>query len=141
MFSYLWPIGLVVLSNTVYQICAKSVPSQIHPMASLTVTYLMGAAASAVLYFLMERNGNLLREYAHLNWASFALGLVIVGLEVGLIYAYRVGWEVSIASTTQSAFLAITLLGVGYLLYHEPLSPKKLIGVVVCLAGLFIMNQ
>ena len=26
MFSYIWPIALVVLSNVVYQICAKSVP-------------------------------------------------------------------------------------------------------------------
>ena len=26
MFAYVWPIALVVLSNTVYQICAKSVP-------------------------------------------------------------------------------------------------------------------
>ena len=24
MFSYIWPIALVVLSNVVYQICAKS---------------------------------------------------------------------------------------------------------------------
>ena len=26
MFSYIWPIALVVLSNVVYQICAKSTP-------------------------------------------------------------------------------------------------------------------
>ena len=26
MLSYIWPIALVVLSNTLYQICAKSVP-------------------------------------------------------------------------------------------------------------------
>ena len=26
MFSYIWPIALVILSNTLYQVCAKSVP-------------------------------------------------------------------------------------------------------------------
>ena len=30
MFSYVWPIALVVLSNTVYQICAKSVPERMN---------------------------------------------------------------------------------------------------------------
>ena len=26
MITYIWPIALIVLSNTIYQICAKSVP-------------------------------------------------------------------------------------------------------------------
>ena len=46
MFSYVWPMALEVLSNTAYQICAKSVPEGMNPFASLTVTYLVGAAAS-----------------------------------------------------------------------------------------------
>ena len=28
MFSYVWPLGLVVLSNVFYQICAKTVPDE-----------------------------------------------------------------------------------------------------------------
>ena len=49
MLSYVWPIGLVVLSNVVYQICAKSIPSEINPFASLTITYVVAAIASAVI--------------------------------------------------------------------------------------------
>ena len=41
-FSYIWPMALVVLSNVMYQICAKSVPADMNPFASLTVTYLIG---------------------------------------------------------------------------------------------------
>ena len=29
-------------------------------MASMTITYLVGAACSAVMYFIMNKNGNLL---------------------------------------------------------------------------------
>ena len=43
MFNYVWPLGLVVLSNVLYQICAKSVPEGMNPLASLTITYLIGA--------------------------------------------------------------------------------------------------
>lgn len=53
MLSYAWPIALVVLSNTVYQICAKSVPEKMNPFASLTVTYLTGAAVSLLLFLLL----------------------------------------------------------------------------------------
>ena len=50
MFDYVWPIALVVLSNTFYQICAKEVPEKMDPFASLTVTYLVGAAVSFALF-------------------------------------------------------------------------------------------
>ena len=141
MFAYIWPILLVVLSNTVYQICAKSVPEGIHPLASLTVTYAVGTVVSAILYFALNRDGNLLREYSHLNWAPFALGLVIVGLEVGFIYAYKAGWQVSTASIVQSVFLAVTLIAVGLLLYREAITVNKVIGIVICLIGLFFINK
>ena len=63
MFSYVWSIGLVVLSNVLYQICAKSTPNDMHPLASLTVTYIIGAVSSAVLYYVMNKGGNLIRDY------------------------------------------------------------------------------
>ena len=140
MFSYVWPVALVVLSNVVYQICAKSVPEGMNPFASLTVTYLVGAVASGVLYFVLDHNGSLLREYGKLNWAPFVLGIVIVGLEAGWIYAYKAGWQVSTGFIVQSAFLAAVLVFVGYLLYREALTWNKLVGVAVCLVGLMFIN-
>lgn len=139
--SMIWPIALVVLSNVVYQISAKSVPKDLNPMASLTVTYLVGAAFSAVLFFVLNRNGNLFAEYAKINWAPFVLGLSVVGLEVGFIYAYKNGWAVSAASIVQSAFLAIALLFVGAWLYRETITAQKLIGIALCLVGLFFLNR
>lgn len=140
MFAAVWPIALVVLCNVVYQICAKSVPEEMNPMASLTVTYLVGAAASAALYFILDHDGGLIRAYGRLNWAPFVLGVVVVGLEAGWIYAYKAGWQVSTAFIVQSAFLAVALIFVGYLLYREALTWNKLVGVAVCLIGLVFIN-
>ncbi len=140
MLSYAWPIALLVLSNTLYQICAKSVPKEMNPLASLTVTYLVGAAASGALYYALNRDGNLIREYGRMNWATVVLGVVIVGLEVGWICAYKAGWQISTGFIVQSAFLAVTLILVGYLLYHEALTWNKLVGVGICLIGLFFIN-
>lgn len=85
------PILIVAAANTIYQICAKSTPSAINTFASLSVTYTVAAAASVVLYFLTQKNPDLLSEYRQLNWSSFALGVAIVGLEAGFILMYKVG--------------------------------------------------
>ena len=140
MFSYIWPIALVVFSNVVYQICCKSVPEGLNPFASLSVTYLVSAAASIILYFALNKQGNLLVEYHKLNWAPFGLGIVIIGLEVGFIYAYKAGWQVSTASIFQSAFLAVILIFVGLVLYKEPITWNKIVGILICLAGLVVIN-
>ena len=141
MISYIWPIALVVLSNVIYQICAKSIPQEMSPLASLTITYLIGAVVSAILYFATGSAGNLFKEYGKLNWAPVVLGIVIVGLEVGMTCAYKAGWQVSTLFIAQSAFLAMALLFVGYFMYHEPVTWNKLIGVVICLIGLAFINR
>ena len=140
MFSYIWPIALAILSNVLYHICAKTTPEGIHPFASLTVTYLTGAVLSAILYCVLAPQANLVKECSRLNWAPFALGIVIVGLEGGWLYAYKAGWQVNTGFIVQSAFVSVLLLFVGYFLYHEALSWNKLLGTAICLLGLVFIN-
>ena len=140
MLSYVWPIALVVLSNTLYQICAKSVPDGMNPLASLTVTYLIGAVVSCALYYVLNRDANLVRELRLTNWAPIVLGVVIVGLEVGFIYAFRAGWQVGTTQIITSAVVAVLLIFVGYLLYHEAITWNKITGIIICLAGLVLIN-
>ena len=140
MFSYIWPIALVVLSNTLYQVCAKSVPEGMNPLASLTVTYLVGAAVSCAMYYILNRNADLLKEIRLTNWAPIVLGIVIIGLEVGFIYAFRAGWQISMAQIVSSAVLAVILIFVGYMLYHEAITWNKIVGIIICLAGLVLIN-
>ena len=82
LLSYIWPIALVIICNTVYQVCAKSVPAEINPLASLTVTYLVAAIMSGLLYIWLGERVDFLGEYRKLNWAPFVLGAVIVGLDI-----------------------------------------------------------
>ena len=141
MFAYIWPIALVVFANVMYQICAKSMPVDINPLAALTVTYLIAAVSSGILYFALNRgSSDLFAEYGKLNWVLFVFGLVLVGLEVGFIYAYKAGWQINTAAIVQSAFLAVALIFVGLLLYHEPLTWNKLVGVGICVVGLVFIN-
>lgn len=141
MLNYIWPIALIVISNVAYQICAKATPDSMNPMASLTVTYAVGAIVSAILYFVLNKNANLIREYSNISAAPIIFGIAIVGLEVGWIYAYRAGWQLSTASIVQSAFLAVALLFIGGLVYKEALNRYKIAGVIICLIGLAFINH
>lgn len=140
MFSYIWPIALVVFSNTVYQICSKSMPKDANPFAALAITYLVGAITCTLFYMVTNKGQNMVREFGKLNWAPYVLGLVIVGLEVGFIYAYKAGWQVSTASIVQSSFLAIALFVVGMILFHEAVTWNKVLGIFICMIGLVFIN-
>ena len=139
--SMFWPILLVVGADIAYQICAKSTPAAIDPLASLSVTYAVGAAASILFYVLLNRGGNLLREYSHINWSAIALGVAIVGLEVGSIYLYKVGWTVSTGPLVKNVCVMVALTLLGALVYHEVITPTKLLGIIICLIGVVLINK
>ena len=131
--AYFWPLILVVASNTVYHICAKSLPESVDPLASLTVTYLIGSIFSGILYFVTNRG--------QMNWAPYLLGLAVVGLEAGSMHAYKAGWPVSAFQVSSAAAIATILVFIGYLVYHEAITVNKLVGLALCLVGLFFLNK
>jgi drug/metabolite transporter (DMT)-like permease len=141
MYDMLWPVLLIVASNTLYQICAKGVPAEIHPLASVSVTYVVGAVLSIALYFMLGKSPNLAREYTHVNWAPLVLGIAIVGLELGNIYSYKAGWTISTLSIMQGGILAVVLVFVGALVYHEQITVTKLLGIACSLMGLYLINR
>ena len=138
MYFYL-PIITVVCSSVIYHVCAKS--PKINAFASLAVTYLIGAVVSAALYYLTSPTKRLAEELSRVNWATLVLGLAIVGLEAGNIFMYKVGWDISLGPLVTSSTLAVTLLAVGVLFYREELSLTKVVGIVLCVAGLILVNK
>jgi len=139
--NFYWPIILIVASNVCYNLCAKSMPSSVNPLASLGITYLVAAASAVFLYFFTSPVKNLAAEYAGVNWAVFILGIAIVGLEFGYIYLYKLGWSISIGSLVANIALAVILVIIGVLLYKETITPQQLMGIGLCIAGLIFINK
>ena len=137
----MWPIALAVFSDIFYQICAKSTPKTLNPFASLTITYLVGAAVSTCIFFLTSDRQSLLMEWKEVNWTTFVLGIAIVGLEAGSIYMYKVGWNINTGYIVKAMILGVALIAVGYFLYKESFSLTKAAGIAVCLFGLFLINK
>lgn len=140
MWNMLWPLLLIVGSNTFYHICAKSMPEEANAFGALTVTYLVGAALSAAAFLLGVKPANALAELGRLNWAPYVLGFAIVGLEAGNVFLYRAGWKVSAGSLACNITLAVVLLFVGALLFRETITPRQLFGAAVCAVGLLLIT-
>ncbi len=138
--SYVTPIAIIVACGVIYHISAKYTPTGLDPLASLTVTYAVGTAVSAVLYYVFNRNGNLIRECASVNWTAFALGACVVGLEAGSILMYRAGWNVNTGYVVHSSILAILLLFLGFFLFGEAITFKKVAGIALCLGGVLLLT-
>lgn len=142
MWNLLWPMLMVVGANTVYNICAKSVPDKLNSFAALTINYLVAAGLSLALFFLTGGGGkSLVQEMAKTNWAPVVMGLSVVGLELGYIFIYRAGWKVSVASLVANIALACILVVVGVLLYKEVLTLPQVVGMGLCVAGLVLIGR
>ena len=139
MWNMLWPVLVVVGANTIYNISTKSTPANVNAFASLAMTYVMAALSSVVLFFLTSDSKNLLAELAKTNWTAYALGVAIIGLEVGYICIYRAGWKIGVASLVANISLACVLLVVGYFFYKEVITLKQLLGMGVCAIGLMLI--
>ncbi|HHY78572.1 MAG TPA: EamA family transporter [Clostridiales bacterium] len=141
MWDMIWPILVVVTSNTIYHISTKSTPANINSFASLSITYLIAMICSVIAYLVTSDNKNLLLELSKANWTAFALGIAIIGLEFGNICVYRAGWKIGTANLFASVTLTCVLLIVGFLLYKEMLNLRQLLGMAVCIVGLILIAK
>lgn len=140
LFNMVIPILIIVLSNCLYHICSKTIPNNVNTFGSLTVTYISAAIVSAILFVTMVKPENLAAQLSNINWSSILLGICIVGLEAGYIYAYRMGWQVNNAPVVANTCLAIALLIIGAVLFHEGISIKQIAGMFFCIIGLIFIN-
>jgi len=137
---YYLPLVLIILSNVTYNITQKNTPHDANPFGALLVTYLMAAVTTVICMVLFKSQWEM-SFLKNTNWTSYALGLAIVGLEIGYLLLYRAGWNISIGSLIANIILAIILVVIGILFYKESLNLSKIIGIVLCVIGLYFINK
>lgn len=136
-FYLWWPVALIVGSDVVYQVCAKKLSSHASPLAALGMTYIMSAILCAILFEIIVPNGHIWQELSEVHFPAVIVGISIAGLEVGVIYMYRAGWQMNIGFITYTACITVLLLFIGAFAYNEPLGVMKLAGVVLTVIGMF----
>lgn len=140
--NLLYPAILLTAASTVfYHLVQKSTPVDINPVISLFISYITSAVLCLALFPFFSK-GVVISEQLHkVNWASFALGAAILGIEIGFLYAYRVGGNISTTNLMSSALTAVALLVIGYLFYHDQITSYKIAGILLCMAGIALINK
>ena len=141
MFMYVFSIVLIVVSNIVYNVCQKSTPQNANPFSALLITYLTAAILTVIASLFYRSDKGFFQSFNELNWTSMALGVAIVGLELGYLMAYRAGWNISVGSLVANIILALMLIPIGILFYKEVFAFNQIIGIVFCMVGLLLINK
>jgi len=137
MLFYL-PIALTALATTLYHIAQKSIPPDVNPMVSLVVTYATSLVVCVAAVPFSPGTVVFARSLRSLNWATYVVGLSIVGVELAVLLAYRAGWRISLASVVANVATALLLVIIGVVTYREHLAARHIAGLLMCLAGLVL---
>lgn len=139
IFSFWWPIGLLLAAHTFYQVSAKSVPDAMDPFAAVFFNYIVAACAAFVLWMVMGQDKNLAVQLGKMNWAPVVMGLTITAVEVASVFMYKLGWNISVGTTIVNIALAVVLAIIGVMFYKEVVTMQQLVGIGLCIAGVIAM--
>jgi len=139
--SFYFPIILMVLGTTFYHLAQKSVPPQVNPVFSLVMNYLSALLGTLLILPLFPGRGAESWAWKSVNWASCAVGASIVAVELSVLLAYRTGWKISLLSVIGNTASALLLVAIGMACFHERLSARNLVGVVLSLLGLALIAR
>ncbi|MBP4047646.1 hypothetical protein [Chromobacterium violaceum] len=127
---------LAVAGSVVYHLSIKQMPQALNPFFSLAVSYgLAMLLCLAGMWWLPAGQ----RGASALNWSSLGVALGILGIEMGFLLAYRAGWNLGYAALSSNVLSTALLLPLGYWLFREQVSPARLAGLGLSLAGLWMM--
>jgi len=134
-------LSLAIASTVAYHVVLKMTPVGVNPLLSLMVTYGSVALLFAAVLVLAPGEFAWREELRQLNWTAIALALAIIGLDLGFILLYRTGFEVSLGALVTQTAAAMLLVGIGVLVFREKLDLSHGVGIVLCLAGLWLVNR
>ena len=77
LWNLWWPVGLVVLADVFYQVCARRLSSLKSPLAALGMTYLVSACLCALLFEILMPGGHIFHEIWPPHPAALLVGLAI----------------------------------------------------------------
>ena len=136
----LW-LSIAILCTVGYHLVLKLTPAGVNPLLSLLVTYALVTLLFGLVLLVAPGGFEWRGELRQLNWTALALAAVIVGLDLGFLFLYRSGYEVSLGALVTQSAAAMVLLVVGVAAFRERLSAANVAGLVLCLAGLWLVNR
>lgn len=134
----LLPFLLVAsLGSALYHVGQKALNPQANPVLVLMTVYgIAFLATAAALPFMPVTPGT---PRLALTWPVVLMGLSIVLIEAGFLLAYRQGGSLHWSGVAVNVAAAILVLPPALIVFRETLTPSRLLGMLLALAGLALM--
>lgn len=140
-FSFLWPMLLALAANTAYHISSKETDPRIDPFASLIISYGLSFLVCVLAFVVSSGGMDVAGQMSEINVATFTLAIGVAGVETGSIAMYKMGWDISSGPLICNIALVIILIFVGVLAFHESITLKTVMGIMISIAGLLFVNH
>jgi hypothetical protein len=73
------------------------------------------------------------------NWTTIACEISVVVVELGVLFAYRVGWSVGKLAMTANTTMFLILVPIGVFIFREKVGIALVAGGALCIAGLRLL--
>lgn len=133
-------LAIAIVSTVAYHVVLKVTPPAASPFLSLAISYATGSLVFLVLYAVMPGGVTLRTGLQALNWTALALAAAVVLLDLGFLFLYRSGFDISLGQLITQSAGALILLGVGVAFFQERLSALNVGGIALCIVGLWLIN-
>lgn len=134
-------LGLAIVGAAAYHVVLKLTPAGVNPYLSLAVTYAVVTLVFAAAYLALPGPLSMRGAIGQLNWTALVLGLVVVFLDLAFLMMYRGGFDVSLGQIVSQSGTALLLLLIGFVFFSEKVDFSKLTGILLCVAGLWLISR
>jgi multidrug transporter EmrE-like cation transporter len=134
-------LGVAIAATVAYHLVLKLTPAGANPYLSLAMSYAVVTVIFVAMYTVLPAGVPLRAALGELNWTAPALGVVVVFLDLGFFMLYRGGFEISLGQLITQSAGALLLLLIGVAFFAEKLSLVNVGGILLCVAGLWLINK
>jgi len=131
---------LLIVSNVVYHISQKSIPAGVNPFISIMATFLTALVTCLLILPFFTDIHTIKTPFVKLNWASYLSGVACAGIVLGHVLYYRSGWSLSSGTLFSYTAICIILIPAGLFIFHEKITLSKVAGIIVSIAGLYLLT-
>ena len=141
MKTFYLPLVLTVGGGLLYHVGIKSLSASANPFVPLLASAACLAAVYAICGFAASADNSPFAALRASGWGVLAIAVGAASIELGFLWAYRQGWNISRASLTTSVSVTLLLAAIGLLFFKERLTPWNVLGVMLCAAGLILVTR
>lgn len=129
-----------VIGQVLYHVLIRGLDAAASPYLVIGVAYFVGLVIMCGAGVVDSERQNLHLDQGTV-WRAAGIGVGIALVELGYVFAYRFGLPLSIGPVTVLAITTVALIPIAVLAFSDGLRPQVLLGVVVTVAGLWLIAK